>query len=78
MTTSITVRVNGNYVREVTIGDGTTPFLVGPGNNIERTFHHGECYNQTVTVGPERAATPEEIAAATPPASTPSTEAPTG
>jgi hypothetical protein len=65
MTTSITVRVNGNYVREVT-GIGESPIKVGPGSNIERTFEHGECAAKDVTIRAERAATAEEIEAAKP------------
>jgi hypothetical protein len=65
MTTSITVRVNGNYVREVT-GIGDSPIKVGPGSNIERTFQHGECANVDVKISAERPATPEEIEAAKP------------
>jgi hypothetical protein len=65
MTTSITVRVNGNYVREVTVGGGD-PVKVGPGSNVERTFQHYECFDKDVHVSAERPATAEEIEAAKP------------
>lgn len=63
MTTSITVRVNGSYVREVIVGDAA-PVLVGPGNSIEKTFQHHECYDKDVHISAERQATAEEILAA--------------
>lgn len=63
MTTSVTVRVNGSYVREVTVGDAE-PVKVGPGDGVERTWQHHECADKVVTVGAERSATAEEIAAA--------------